>query len=84
MCTAKIERGGEGGIMHNKDKKKEEGGMDLPEHTGSIFTVYNTILQLFKLCHFLNSLHLRHIICVLNHFILLSTIIFAIHTKPME
>jgi len=58
--------------------------MDLPEHTGSIFIVHKTILQPFKLCHFLTSLHLRHIVCVLNHFILLSTIIFAIHTKPME
>lgn len=68
--------------MHKKEKKKEEGEMDLPEHTGSIFIVYNTILQLFKLCHFLTSLHLRHIICVLNHFILLSTTIFAITQSP--
>ena len=70
--------------MHNKEKMKEEGEMDLPEHTGSIFIVHKTSLQPFKLYYFLTSLYLRHIICVLNHFISLSSIIFAIHSKPME
>ena len=34
------------GIVHNKEKMKEEGEMDLPEHTGSIFIFHKQFFSL--------------------------------------
>ena len=70
-----------GGAVHHKEKKKEKVDMAFARtHLFCFLIVHRTILQPFKLSHFLTSPHLRHKISVTIYL----TITFAIHTKPTD
>ena len=70
-----------GGAVHHKEKNKEKVDMAFARtHLFCFLIVHRTILQPFKLSHFLTSPHLRHKISVTIYL----TITFAIHTKPTD
>ena len=89
MCIARTGRGRKGGAVHYKEKRKEEVEMAFARtHLFCFLIVHRTILQPFKLSHFLTSLHLRHKISVIIYLTItlaiIPTITFAIHTKPTD
>lgn len=89
MCIARTRRGRKGGAVYHKEKRKEEVEMAFAKtHLFCFLIVHRTILQPFKLSHFLTSPHLRHKISVIIYltitFAITPTITFAIHTKPRQ